>query len=90
MKGVYSRLSNELKEEIGKNTIQIRTGDEVKVMRGEFKGETGEIEDIDRSDQRVMVRGIEKEKPDGTKYKFPVHASNLKVISLSNKEERIG
>lgn len=89
MKKVYSTLSKELREEIGRRSIGIRTGDEVKVMKGEFKGKEGKIESIDRAKGKVIIRKIERKKPDGTKYKLPLHASNLKVISLSNKEERV-
>lgn len=89
MKKVHSKLNKELEEELDKRSISIRTGDEVKVMKGDFKGEEGEIEEINREEGRVRIRGIEKEKADGSKYSYPIHASNLKVTSLSNKEERV-
>lgn len=58
-------------------------------MRGDFRDEEGKIDEIDRSKGKVIVRGVSKEKPDGTKYQIAIHASNLKVVSLSNKEERV-
>ncbi len=43
---VSANLSKELRAKHGRRSFPLRTGDSVKIMRGEFKGKTGKIESI--------------------------------------------
>jgi len=36
-------LSKDLKKKFNKNAVVVRTGDKVKIMRGDFKGQVGEV-----------------------------------------------
>jgi len=42
--------------------MPIRTGDEVKVLKGDHKGKTGKIEGIDRKKLYIHIEGITREK----------------------------
>lgn len=76
-------LSKELKKEYGKRSFPIRKGDEVKIMRGEFKGREGKVMRVDYKKYRVYIEGITKKRAVGTEYNVPIHPSNLTIIKLN-------
>src|SRR3989344_3904322 len=75
-------LSKELKQKYGKRNVPVRKGDNVKVMVGQFKKKTGKIESLDVRRRRVYVEGVYLVKRDGSKMPYPLHPSNLLIISL--------
>lgn len=81
-------LSKDLKEDFGKRSLAIRTGDTVQIMRGEFKGHEGKIESIDSRNYKVTVEGATLNKPDGNSVFFPIHPSNLMIVDADMKDER--
>ena len=46
-RGMSAHLSKELRKKHAKSSIQIRKGDSVKVMKGQFRGKSGKIERTD-------------------------------------------
>lgn len=82
MKGIGSHLSKSLIEKYKIRTAKLRVGDEVKIIRGIFKGKQGRVEKVIPKKEKVFIEGIEIEKQDGTKAKVPVHNSNLIITSL--------
>ena len=44
---VSTTLSKELRKNYGKRNVPIRKGDKIKVLRGQFKGKTGEVTKVD-------------------------------------------
>ena len=48
-------LSPELRKRFGKRSMQLRKGDEIKVMRGSLKGKTGTVERVDLRKSRIFV-----------------------------------
>ncbi|MFC2162451.1 50S ribosomal protein L24 [Candidatus Altiarchaeota archaeon] len=85
-----SALSQELKEKYHRQSIPIRKGDTVTVMRGQFKGVTGVITRIDRGKYRVYMEGVTSKKADGTDVERSIHTSNLKItdLNLDDKKRR--
>jgi large subunit ribosomal protein L24 len=81
-------LSKDLKEDFERRSLAIRTGDTVKIMRGEFKGHEGKIESIDSTKYKVNVEGATLTKPDGNSVFFPIHPSNLMIVDADLKDER--
>ena len=81
-------LSKDLKKKYSRNSVRLKKGDRVKVMRGQFKGETGNVESIDVGRTKVMISKIEVTKKDGTKRPYPFHPSNLTIedLELSDKK----
>lgn len=75
-------LSKELKQKYGKRNVPVRKGDTVKVMVGQFKKKTGKVESLDVKRRRVYVGDIYVVKKDGSKLPYPLHPSNLLIISL--------
>src|SRR5512136_104081 len=68
-----STLSQELKSNHGTNAMPVRSGDTVRIMRGDHKGFEGKITRVDRSKFRIYVEGLTREKVDGTAIFVPVH-----------------
>ena len=68
-----------------KRSIQIKKGDKVKIMRGEFKGQSGKILEVNIKKSRVIVEGIQAKKQDGSKVNIKLQPSNLQIIELSER-----
>jgi large subunit ribosomal protein L24 len=78
-----SMLSKELKKKYQLNSLRIRKGDKVKIMRGQFKGKEGKVEKVDIKKYKVVIDKCEIIKKDGTKTFYPIHFSNLMIIELN-------
>ena len=68
-----------------KRSIQIKKGDKVKIMRGEFKGQSGKILEVNIKKSKVIVEGIQAKKQDGSKVNIKLQPSNLQIIELSER-----
>jgi len=80
---VSANLDHELREELGTRNLKVRTGDRVKVMRGDEKGAEGIVNNIDRENTRIYVDGIEVERQDGSKSQKPLRPSNVQLVALN-------
>ena len=81
-------LSKELKEKHKKRSIEVRKGDKVKILRGDFKGKIGSIEKVDIKKEKVFIMGIEVIKKDGTKKPQAITPSNLLITSLNLEDKK--
>lgn len=80
-------LSEELRKEYGKRSLAVRKGDTVKVMRGDFKGHSGKVMEVDLKSGRIEVEGVTVQKSDGTERFYPLHPSNVRITKLELKDE---
>ena len=76
-------LSPTLSETHKASSIPVRTGDTVRIMRGDKKGVEGKITKVDRKKYRLFVEGITREKVDGTAIPVPIHPSKVMITSLN-------
>ena len=76
-------LSPSLKASHGIGSFPVKTGDTVRIMRGDRKGMEGKVSKIDRSNYRINVEGISREKVDGTAIQVPIHPSKVMITSLN-------
>jgi large subunit ribosomal protein L24 len=83
-----SNLSRDLKEKYHKRSFYVRKGDEVEVMRGEFKGKTGKVNKVDLKNQRVSIEGIQRKKKDGGKVNAYFHPSKLQIQTLNLDDKK--
>lgn len=81
--------------------FHIKKGDTVKVLAGEYKGQTGKVIEMLGEKNKALVEGINLVKkhnkpsaanPQGgiTEMEAPVHLSNLMFVDGSGKASRIG
>lgn len=80
-------LSKDLREEYGRRSLPVRTGDTVQILRGDFKDHEGKVEKVDLKNYRVQVEGATTQKPDGNPVFFPIHPSNLMIVEMDLKDE---
>src|SRR6266849_5066370 len=78
-----SKLSDELTGKHGVRSTSVRTGDSVRIMRGDFAGLEGKVERVDYETGRVYVEGMAREKAAGVASKLPVHASKVRITNLN-------
>ena len=76
-------LSSELKASHGVSTIPVRSGDTVRVMRGDHKGFEGKITNVNRKGYRIYVEGLTREKVDGTATFVAIHPSKVMITNLN-------
>ena len=81
-KFVSAHLSKDLREKYKRRSITLRKGDNVKVMRGQFRNKTGKIDEVNVKKTLVYVSGIEIAKKDGTKARYPLNPSNLIITEV--------
>ncbi|MEM3622522.1 MAG: 50S ribosomal protein L24 [Candidatus Bathyarchaeia archaeon] len=76
-------VSPELRKSHGIKTIPLRSGDTVRIMRGDHKGFEGKIARVDREKYRIYVEGLTREKVDGTTTFVPIHPSKVMITRLN-------
>lgn len=76
-------LSKDLKKKYGIKNIEVRKGDEVKVMRGKFNKKNGKVGMVDLQRTRISVDGIERVKKEGAKVAVWFHPSKVMIIDLN-------
>lgn len=81
-------LDKELRKKHGRRSIEVRKGDEVIIMKGKFKKKKGKVLSTDTNNSKVIVEDIQATKKDGTKVSVPIHASNLKIVTLNLDDKK--
>jgi large subunit ribosomal protein L24 len=81
-------LSPTLRKKYGFRNIQLRKGDKVKVMTGQYAKKEAKVERIDLKRERVYLTGVEAVKKDGTKLATKFVASNLMITELNLEDKK--
>lgn len=76
-------LSEELREKYGVKRLPVRTGDVVRIMRGDWKGHEGKVVEVDTKRVRIYVEGVQVKRADGTPRYYPIHPSKVMIIGLN-------
>ena len=87
-KHLSASLSKDLREKVGSRTLPVRSGDKVRVLRGDFKGHEGEVLSVDYGSYKVTVEEVTLSKPDGTSTFLPVDPANLVIIYADLKDDK--
>jgi len=81
-------LSKELRKRYGIRSIEVRKGDEVKIMRGKFAKKQGKVGKVDVSRTRIQIDGVQRAKLGGEKVETWFHPSNVKIVVLNEDDNR--
>ena len=81
-------LADELRGQYKKKTVRVIKGDSVMVVRGEYKGRGGKVEEVDTERGTLHIEGMQREKIRGGQVKVPIHASNVKVTILNLEDKQ--
>lgn len=76
-------LAPELRRSYGTRSLPVRSGDTVRVMRGDHKGFEGKVARVDRKKFRIYVEGLTREKVDGSTVFVPIHPSKVMITKLN-------
>lgn len=83
-----SALDKLLRKKYNIRSLEVRKGDEVKIMRGKFKKKVGKVLEVNRKDMKVQVEGITLTKKDGNKVNVWFHPSKLKIIKIDDSDKK--
>jgi len=78
-----AHLSSELRATHLVKSFPVRSGDTVRVVRGDHKGFEGKISRIDIKKFRIYLEGLTREKVDGTTIFVAVHPSKILITRLN-------
>lgn len=82
-------LDKELRVKHKIRSIEVRKGDTVKIMRGQFKGKQGKVGMVDVKNCRIQVEGVQRAKKiGGEKLITWFHPSSVKIIILDLSDNR--
>jgi len=81
-------LSKELRRQYGTRSLPVRVGDNVMIMRGDFKGHEGRVVKVDLKEMRIHVEGVTRKRADGTTVYIPIHPSKVMITKLDLSDER--
>ena len=85
---VSANLSPEVRKRFGKRSMQLRKGDEIKVMRGKFRGKTCTVERVDLNKSKIYVEEIKVKKADGSEVLLSLQPSNLMITKLKLDDKK--
>lgn len=85
---VSVHLSKELRKKHGKRGIAARKGDKVKILRGQFRGKSGNITKVELKKSKIAVEGMENIRKDGTKTPYLFEPSNLMLTELLLEDKK--
>jgi len=86
-KNTAAHLSKELQKKYGKRSVRVTKGDNVKIVRGEYKGVDGKVKKVSVVKSSVSIEGVMIEKSKGEKIDVYTRASNVIVTSLNNDDK---
>ena len=76
-------MSTGLKTKYTLNSIRVRPGDSVKLVRGEYAGIEGKVQKVFPSEGTVTIEGVTREKIAGGTTPIRIHTSNVVVTNLN-------
>jgi len=81
-------LDKELKEKYKRNSLPVRKGDTVEIMRGSLKGHSGQVMSVDTKNYKIFISGVIAKKADGKEVERPIHHSNVKITALNEDDKQ--
>ena len=89
-KFINAHLSPELRKKYNFRSLRLKTGDKVKIMRGQHKGKEEKVIEIDLKKSKVYLDKIIVTRIDGNTAKIPFNTSNLMItdLDLSDKKRK--
>jgi large subunit ribosomal protein L24 len=81
-----ARVADFVREEYGIKALPLRVGDDVRVVKGEFKDFEGEVIEITKN-LRAKIKEVTFDKADGTEFHPTIHISKLMITKLSKEKK---
>lgn len=85
---VSAHLEKKLRQSYGTRSLPVRKGDEVVVLRGEFRKKKGNVIRVDLKKLKIFVDGVKRKKVSGQEVELPIDPSNVMITKL-NLDDRM-
>jgi len=86
-KQISAPLSKDLRKKYSRRSARIVTDDNIKIIRGEYKGLTGKVAKISTESNSIAIEGNKKEKLKGEKVDVYIHSTNMVITSLNTDDK---
>jgi len=82
-------LAKELREKLKtkRRNLPVREGDRVKIMKGEHRGKSGKVTNVDIGRGKVFVEGVVIKRGKGGEAFIPIEPSNLMLIEADMSDK---
>lgn len=85
---VSVNFSKELRKKYGKRNFPLVKGDNIRIMKGEFKSKIGKVSEVNLKKLRIVIDGLYRTKKDGSKVSVYFDPSNLQIKELNLDDEK--
>jgi len=83
-----SALSKELRTKHNTRSLPIRKDDEVRIVRGKYKGREGKVTQVYRKKWVIHVDRVQRDKSNGATATIGVHPSNVVITTIKLDKDR--
>jgi len=83
-----SSLSKELRNKYHTRTLPVRKDDEVRIVRGKYKGRDGKVTQVYRKKWVIHVDRVQRDKANGSSVPIGVHPSNVVITTIKLDKDR--
>ncbi|PFH54201.1 hypothetical protein AMATHDRAFT_72717 [Amanita thiersii Skay4041] len=83
-----SALSKELRNKYNCRSLPIRKDDEVRIVRGKYKGRDGKVTQVYRKKWVIHVDRVQRDKSNGASAAIGIHPSNVVIINIKLDKDR--
>ncbi|KDQ61007.1 hypothetical protein JAAARDRAFT_55733 [Jaapia argillacea MUCL 33604] len=83
-----SSLAKDLRTKYNTRSIPIRKDDEVRVVRGKYKGREGKVTQVYRKKWVIHVDRVNRDKSNGASVPIGIHPSNVVITTIKLDKDR--
>ncbi|GJE87167.1 60S ribosomal protein L26 [Phanerochaete sordida] len=83
-----SALSKELRGKHNTRSLPIRKDDEVRIVRGKYKGREGKVTQVYRKKWVIHVERVQRDKSNGSSVPIGIHPSNVVITTIKLDKDR--
>jgi len=83
-----SALSKELREKHNTRSLPIRKDDEVRIVRGKYKGREGKVTQVYRKKWVIHVDRVQRDKSNGSTSAIGIHPSKVIITTIKLDTDR--
>ena len=88
-KFVHVHVSKELRAKLGikKRSVQVHTGDTVKIMVGNSRGRSGKVGSVNMKRGMLTIEGIVRKNAKGKELPIPIRTSNVYITDMNTGDK---
>jgi len=83
-----SALSKDLRNKHNCRSLPIRKDDEVRIVRGKYKGREGKVTQVYRKKWVIHVDRVQRDKSNGSTSSIGIHPSNVVITTIKLDTDR--